>query len=245
MAAYSHSFRVAAEAARRAAEWTRLVCASVGVSGSAHWLYAACFFEMLARVSGDLAADPPRYDFDTTTRAGARHATPAFVVTERPVEDAAIGTAVAADQSVRYLSAHLRAFERFQGARGSRTKTAKMATALRREEAVDFAEQAGRALNGLADSLSGLTDFLPPKWTTRLTPEHQNRISQLNPSDIEDDALALLFLGGLRVNNLQDALTPISELSSPDSARTEVEGAPQVFRDLAGQLTRWSPPRRG
>lgn len=197
---------------------------------------------MLARVSGDLAADPPRPDFDTTTRAGVRHATPAFVAAQGPAEKLALGTGVAADDSARYMSAHLRAFERLQGARRSRAKTA---AALRGEEAVDFAKQASEALVRLAGELDGLIEFLPPKWATRLTPEHQGRIAQLEPPEVEADALALLFLGGLRVNNLQDALTPITELSSPDSPRIELEGAPQVFRELAGRLTRWSPPSRG
>lgn len=196
---------------------------------------------MLARVSGDLAADPPRPDFDTTTRAGTRHATPKFVTAQEPVEELALRTAVAADESARYMSAHLRAFERFQGARGSRVKTAKIAAADRREEAIDFAEQASRALISLADDLHALIGFLPPKWAEQLTPEHQDRIARLKPPEMKVDALALLFLGGLRVNNLQDAFTPISELSSTDSARIELEGAPQVFRDLAKRLARWSP----
>jgi hypothetical protein len=208
------------------------------VSGSAHWLYAACFFKMLARVSGEVAADPPRPDFGTTTRVGGRHATPEFIAIQAPAEELALAAAAAADESARYLSAHLRAFERFQGAKRSR---AKAAAAERREEAVDFAEQAGEALARVAGALDGLVGALPPKWTTQLTPEHQSRIAQLQVSEMDADSLALLFLGGLRISNLQDALTPITELFSLESARTELEGAPQAFRDLAGHLGGWSP----
>lgn len=219
-----------------------MVCAVAGVSGSAYWLYSACFFGMLARVSGDLAADPPRKDFDTPTRVGARHAMPEFISPEGPVEELALNTAVAADESARNMSAHLRAFERLQGARKER---AKPAAALRREEAVGFARKASEALERLASELDGLIGLLPKNWDRLLTPEQQDQVGRLQPPDLKKDALALLFLGGLRVSNLQDALTPINELSSPGAARTKVEATPQVFLDLAGLLARWSPPIRG
>jgi|SRR5664279_3933270 len=238
MTAYSDRFRAAAEATRRAADWTRIVCAGVGASGSAHWLYSAFFFELITRVSGDLAADPPREDFDKPTRVGARHATPEFVTPISPAERVAVKTAVAADDSARYMGAHLRAFERLQGAQNDRADSA---AALHREEAVKFAREASEALGQLASELDELISYLPSDWARRLTPEQQYQAAQLEPQELDDDALAFLFLGGLRVSNLQDVVAPSNELSSPDSARTEVEAAPKVFRDLAGYLARWSP----
>lgn len=241
MSAYSHRFRAAAEATYRAADWTRIVCAGVGVSGAAHWLYSAFFFELLARVSKELAADPPRDDFDKPTRVGARHATPEFLDPQRPVEQLAVSTAVAADESARYMGAHLRAFERLQGAQSKRSESA---AALHLQLAVKFAGEASGSLEALASELDGLFRHLPAGWVDRLTPEQQHEAARLRPQGLDEAALAFLFLGGLRVNNLEDAVAASEELSSPDSARAEVEAAPETFREIARLLARWSPPTR-
>jgi hypothetical protein len=136
------------------------------------------------------------------------------------------------------MGAHLRAFERLQGAQNDRADSA---AALHREEAVEFAREASEALGQLASELDELISYLPSDWARRLAPEQQHQAAQLKPQELDDDALAFLFLGGLRVSNFHYVVAPSAELSSPDSARTEVEGAPKVFRELAGHLARWSP----
>jgi hypothetical protein len=205
-------------------------------------LYSAFFFELLARVLGELAADPPRDDFEKPTRVRARQATPEFVTPKGPAQEVALSAAVAADESARYMGAHLRAFERLQGARNDR---AEAAITLHSDEAVEFAQTASEALRQLASQLEGLIRHLPPNWSDGLTPEQQHKTARLEPRDLEDAALAFLFLGGLRVGNLKDAVAPSEELSSPESAEAEVKAAPTVFLGLADQLSHWSPPAQG
>lgn len=239
MTAYSHPFRQAADASRRAAEWTRWVCAVVGVSSGPHWLYAAAFFEMLARISGEMASDPPRPDFETATRVRNRFAEPQHIATEDLLGSTAIRTAVAVDEAERYLGAHLRAFERLQEAlrRGGSSVVAE-----RRGEAIEYAREGSAALGEVAASLEELIPLLPRDWPEQLGPEQQERVARLTPPEIEPDTLALLFLGGLRVRDLQNALVPIAQLPESGSAQGELMSAPGAFRDLGDRLSRWSPP---
>jgi hypothetical protein len=124
-------------------------------------LYAAAFFDLLARVAGRIFEDPPRGDFKTSTHVRTKFATPIYIATDAPLGRLALEAAQAADDAERHLAAHLRAFERFQGALGAGRQPEADQRAV---ESQRYARLGGDSLYRLAHPVAGIAERLadPP-----------------------------------------------------------------------------------
>jgi hypothetical protein len=230
---YSPKTQGAARSAQEAAESTRSVCGVLGIEGSPRFLYAAAFFDLLARVAERIAEDPPRLDFTVSTHVRPRFATPRYIETEDPSEGTALATAEAADWAEAYLAAHLRAFERLQGAH----KAGRDSEAFQRaEEAVRHARASGRALQ----TLSARTAELAERVDERQQAPSRGREGRPQLTDINDKALAVLFRGGLRIRDLENVLQG-TRLEDADGATDRLRLSSSAFGEFASAMARWEP----
>ncbi len=231
MSAYSPRTQQAARSAQEAAAWTRSVCGALGIEGGPRYLYAAVFFDLVARVTERISEDPPRSDFTTSTHVRPRFATPQYIETDDPSERIALESAEAADWSEAYLAAHLRAFERLQGARkADRSSEA----AQRAEEAVKHARAAGRALQTLSARVGDLSGMAQERRV------RSDRRGKPRLSDVSEGAQAILFRGGLRIRDLENVLQR-TRLEDAAGARDRLLLASNTFRDFASVLSSWEP----
>lgn len=131
MPRYSITVRNNARAASEAADWTS-EAATVAGSGyaaagypsvGAYLLFVGGALRLLGRAAQDVANDPPRGDFDKRTQLRAKRLRVEYLASEQPLEAAALELAVVAEESEAHLSAHLRAFERYQGRSGANAVT--------------------------------------------------------------------------------------------------------------------------
>ncbi len=236
--AYERQTRDAAQAAHQAADWTRSICTALGISQGPRFLYAAVFFELFGRVAQRIANDPARDDFTSSTRRRLTFATPEYIHSDDPAEQAALRAALAADEAEANLAAHLRAFERFQGAyaRGRESDAAQ-----RGKEATRYAHSSGVTLQNVSTSLLDLIASLGDDWGERQSASLTRRIKRVQPTDIDEETLAVLFLGGLRIRDLENILTR-SRQPDPQSAPKHLSNAPKAFELFAERMMQWRPP---
>lgn len=236
MPQYSPDTKSAARAGQEAAEWTRSISGALGIEGNHRYLYAAAFFDLLARVAGRISEDPPRKDFATSTHVRPRFAKPDYISTDAPFEQLALEAADSADDAERHLAAHLRAFERFQGA----LKADRGAEADQRiEEARMQARLSSRALRRVANPVSGIADQLAAAEPGELA--RSDRRGRPHIGDVSEEALAILFLGGLRIRDLENVLRG-TRLEDANGAARQLRSAAESFRDFAAQMADWTPP---
>ena len=101
-----------------------------------------------------MSEDPPRTDFDSATRARRPYARPEFVLGEDPTTArTAVAAGAAADLSAAYLGAHLRAYERYQGAIERESLPDARS---RSNEAISFARDGAASLDNAANRLEEL-----------------------------------------------------------------------------------------
>jgi hypothetical protein len=208
----------------------------MGLEGRHSYLYAAAFFDLLARVAGRIVADPPRKDFRTSTRVRARFAKPQYLMTDEPSERLALEAAEAADHSEAYLAAHLRAFERLQGARQTGDHEA---AAERAAEAVSHAHTSGGALRRLSTLVAELPQ--EPVAEREGLGGRDRRSGRPRLSDVDRESLAVLFLGGLRLRDLENVLRG-TRMQDSEVAADRLPAAAAAFRDLGEAMEAWEPP---
>lgn len=231
---YSAGTKRAARAGQGASEWTRSICGAIGIEGNHRYLYAAAFFDLLAKVTGRIATDPPRRDYTVSTRTRLRFATPSHIATEDEFEQLALEAAERADDAEVWLAAHLRAFERTQGAR----KAQREAEAGEREaEAVRYAEASGQALHQLAAPLTEIAGRLAER------PEPGERSGHPRLGEVSEEALAVLFLGGLRIRDLENVLSGTRLEDRRVAGKGLLESA-QTFDRLGTEMEGWTPPEQ-
>jgi hypothetical protein len=179
-----------------------------------------------------MADDPPRTDFATSTRVRARFATPQYIEPEDPSERAALEAARAADWAEAYLAAHLRAFERLQGARrAGRNPEAQQ----RAEEAAEHARASGRALQSLADRLADLERHSSARG------RFGERTGRPHLTDVSEEAQAIMFLGGLRIRDLDNVLQG-TRLEDARVSTERFRDASATFAQFASVMAQWTPP---
>jgi hypothetical protein len=232
---YSPDTKTAASAGQEAAEWTRSICGVAGLESHPRYLYAAAFFDLLARVAGRIVADPPRKDFGVSTRLRSRFATPHLIATEDRRERLALEAAEAADTAEAYLAAHLRAFERLQGAEQASDRAA---AAEREGESVRLAHMSGQALRDLSRLVAEISEGVPS--SPDRDPERRRGRPQLG--EVDREALATLFLGGLRLRDLENVLRG-TRLEAAVGAPERLVAAAGSFRRFGDTMTGWTPPR--
>jgi hypothetical protein len=232
---YSPETKSSARAGQEASEWTRSICGALGIDGYHRYLYAAAFFDLLARVTGRIAEDPPRSDFTISTHVRPRFATPGYIQTNVRFERLALEAAEAADDAEAHLAAHLRAFERFQGA----VKAQRPAEASERiGEALTQARTSSQALRQLADPVSAIADELSgASGLSRM----EGRSGRPRIDQVSEEGLGVLFLGGLRIRDLENVLSG-TRLDDTKVAARRLVTAAKRFRELSGVLERWAPP---
>jgi hypothetical protein len=223
----------AADAGRKAAEWTRSITGTLGIEGNHRYLYAAAFFDLLTKVAGQITEDPPRKDFTTSTRVRPRFAKPTYIETDVPFERLALEAAAAADDAEAHLAAHLRAFERFQGAFNAGRKPE---AAQRGVEARNHAQLSSRALRQLANPVDSIAKGLWPDSRRVETRSGRPRIDE-----VDKETLAILFLGGLRVRDLENVLQGTS-FDDINAAAKHLSSAAESFREFGEAMEHWVPP---
>lgn len=228
---------MAAGAGQEAAEWSRSICGALGIEGSPRFLYAAAFLDLLARVAERISADPPRKDFTVSTHVRARFATPARISTDAPFERLALEAAEAADAAEAHLAAHLRAFERFQGAVNA---GASVDADQRLEEARSQARMSSRPLRRLTDVVTAIADH-PYLAQAQEPRSERSRSGRPGIDEVSQEAQALLFLGGLRIRDLENVLRG-TRLSDSRIATERLPLAADRFRRLGDEMEEWSPP---
>jgi hypothetical protein len=235
VSAYSPKTQQVARSAQTAAEWTRSACGAYGIEGGPYYLYAAVFFDLLGKVAKEIAEDPPRSDFTVSTQVRRRFATPQYIETDDPPARAALETAEAANWSEAHLGAHLRAFERLQGARRAGRNAE---AAAREEEAVRHARTSDRSLRRVAARVGELARQVEGEAGQRVPPERRGR-PQL--TDVDDDSQAILFRGGLRIQDLESVLRG-TDLEDFKVAPDRLRSASDSFEGLAAEMASWEPP---
>jgi hypothetical protein len=200
-------------------------------------LYAAAFFDLLARVAGRIFEDPPRRDFMTSTHVRARFATPTYIATDAPLERLALEAAQAADDAERHLAAHLRAFERFQGAlEADRQPEANQRAA----ESQMYAHLGGDSLNRLVHPVAAIAEQLATT-SAHEGSRHIGQSGRPRVDDVSEAALAVLFLGGLRIRDLENVLAG-TRLEDADAGAKRLQQAADGFRKFGRAMNDWSPP---
>lgn len=238
MPSYTPDTKSSARSAQKAAEWTRSACGALGIEGSSRYLYAAAFFDLLARVAGRIAEDPARSDFTTSTHVRPRFATPQYIQAEERSESLALEAAETADHAEANLAAHLRAFERMQGAlKAGRAPEAGQ----RAEEAVKHARASGTALRALATRLEEMAEVtaVEPRGQS---PADEARRGRAQRTDVNTEALAILFLGGLRIRDLENVLKG-TRLEDSRVAPQQFRAASAAFQRFGLAMTEWNPPQ--
>ena len=221
----------AADAGQEAAEWTRSITGTLGIEGNHRYLYAAAFFDLLAKVAGRITKDPPRKDFTTSTHVRSRFAKPTYIETEIPFERLALEAAAAADDAEAHLAAHLRAFERFQGAFNADRKPEADQRAV---EARKHAQMGSRALRRLANPVDSIAEsFVEFK-------RMESRSGRPRIGEVDKETLAILFLGGLRVRDLENVLRESASTMQTLPPNT----SSQPPRAFASSARRWSTGSR-
>ena len=238
MPRYSPETKSAARAGQEAAEWSRSISGALGIEGNPRLLYAAAFFDLLARVAGRIYEDPPRRDFTTSTHVRPTFATPAYIATDDSFERMALEAAQAADDSERRLAAHLRAFERLQGALAADRKAEADQRAI---EAERYAQMGAHSLYQLADPVTAIAEQLAA-GSSRERDTQTGRRGRPSIDEVSEDALALLFLGGLRIRDLENILSG-TRLEDTEVAVEHLLAAAENFRDFGRAMDRWVPPR--
>jgi hypothetical protein len=228
---YSPETKRHARAAQRAAEWTRSACGGLGIEGNPRYLYAAFFFDLLAKAAEGIADDPPRRDFRTATRVRPSLATTQYIETDEPSDRVVLATAETADSAQRYLAAHLRACERMQGARNARHE---LEARQRADEATGHAHSASRALEQLSARMLELAKA-EARHSSSEWPRGRPRLT-----DVSASAQAVLFLGGLRNRDLEVVLrgTRLEDAALADERFT---GASESFRQFGLVMATWTP----
>jgi hypothetical protein len=235
---YTPSTKNSARSAQEAAEWTRSACGALGIEGSPRYLYAAAFFDLLARVTKRIAEDPARSDFTTSTHVRPQFATPQYIQAEERSESLALEAAETADHAEAYLAAHLRAFERMQGAlKADRASEASQ----REEEAIKHARAGGGALQALAARLEDMVEAISVEPRREIGAD-EIRTGRPQRTDVSTEALAVLFLGGLRIRDLEKVLRG-TRLEDSRVAPNRFRSASTAFQRFGSAMTEWNPPR--
>jgi hypothetical protein len=204
------------------------------MSRAAFMVFSSWTLEEISKGAQALADDPPDDDFDhrTAVRVTKIRREEAFRLTRGdPVAGAALSVTVQADEAHALMSAHLRAFERFQGAeaRGNRS-----ACAARSDEAVRYARDGSRALQHLAEQMSELAAQLVG---TDVAPGMPAALPQ-GPGSLPDEVLGILFLSGLPIQ----ALDQVFQSRTLSGTIDVLERAIVTTVDLATALAEWDPP---
>lgn len=244
MPAYAQTTRTLASALSDAADWASDATTTIGLgyvavgngTGGAYLIFVGGFFKFLRRTARAIADDPPNdQEFRTPTRARAHRARLEHLFPSDDLERAAFVTAVGTDDADVELSAHLRAFERYQGA--ALREAAKEASA-RAGESRRYARLASSGLRHAADGLDGLRDVLArePLDAMRSKASYRSR-----PEELPKDTLALLYTGGLRIQELERLLSERKGGWGPD-LQDVLRSAAKSEREFADHLEVWEPP---
>lgn len=139
------------------------------------------------------------------------------------------------DRAAAYLSAHLRAFERLQGAVEASAPAG--VRDARATESVKYSIDAAVNLDAAVPQLRFLAATEPPPREVfrRTSP------APSAPGDLPDGVLALLYLGGFPIAALQHALG-----SPPEDVPllSEYNQESIVLSEFADHLKTWTPPPR-
>jgi hypothetical protein len=241
-------WRTASEAASTTAN---VLVSLAGVEGSsgqsqpASYFFAAsgfCYtFSLLAKSWAD---DPPRDDFESFTHVRRpilrRETVP--VDSDDLASVAAANLTLSLEESDRYLSAGLRAFERMQGAGSSRP----FLVSARADEAREYTTVAVPTLESAAASLDQLhrvIEGFPLRWLTQEPPNRGFKVKRSGtlprtPEGLSDAVLANLYRIGFPLTMLLDTLA-LSPARSWSPAITSQ--AADAFRGLASELQDWTP----
>jgi hypothetical protein len=133
------------------------------------------------------------------------------------------------------MSAHLRAFERFQGAArlGDRE-----ASRVRIDEALKYAASANEALAAASGSMLRLSAAL-----SGIDASQQIFVpTARDPSGLPSEVLAILYISGLPVNALERVLRAQGSFSMQT---TLLDRAAFAAGEMAAQLAGWTPPTIG
>lgn len=236
MPRYSPEVKSAAHAGQEAAEWSRSISGAFGIEGSHRYLYAAAFFDLLARVAGRIYEDPPRRDFTVSARPRTRSATPSRIRTDDPFERLGLEAAETADEAEALLAAHLRAFERFQGALRAGDRAAGRQ---RSDEAQRYAGMGSGALRRLATLVTSIAE--DPSASERRRDRPAARRGRPRVDEVGRESLSTLFLGGLRIRDLENVLSGV-RLEEASAATPRLLSAAEGFRQFAEAMARWTPP---
>lgn len=190
--------------------------------------------EEVGKRSQALADDPPDYDYDHRTMRRPRRIRYEEIESSAEGDEVArkaVALSVAADDAGSAMSAHLRAFERFQGAAARNDDRARR---LRGEEAVDYARQTSRELVTLAYALSNLRMRL-----SDLDLRAASVSGVRTAKDLRADVLSLLYLAGLPIPTLESLLRQRATAPAPLGVLDEAADAAHA---LAAAFETWMPP---
>lgn len=197
-------------------------------------LLASWGLEELGEGARGVANDPADWDYDhETVRRRARIREEAYeLVAEDELASAILALASAGDEADAALKAHLRAFERWQGA--SRREDPQAATE-RADEATENAREASRLLGAVSRSSRAFVAAL--ERDTESPPQPPVR-GPRRPRDLPEPVLAALYLSGMPIGALRSALKGSYSRTVELSTFTELADASDQF---SAELLVWQP----
>lgn len=243
---YDPRFREAARVFARASDRAQRYAKGVGLWFAAHaevnraafMLLASWGFEEVGRGANAIADDPADFDYDHTTQPGPRRIRfedVARFASEDLIAQDALSAAVASDDAQALMAAHLRAFERFQGAARRHDIQASRRLA---GEARSHASKASHALIGFSDSVSQMSASLAGV----VVPQQMFGTNVRHPRDLPSDVLAILYVSGLSVAALERVLGALGSFTMQTAV---LDQAASASREMAAGLESWTPPTAG
>jgi len=211
-------------------------------ASAAYLLFSAGFIQFLADAAGEVANDPPRYDFRQPVAVRPPRAHSEKLWEPDPFGGPAARTAEAADEASRTLTAARIAFERYQGAlERHRPEFARQ----RLFESIELAHRASEPLFATADAADDLyrdagLDPRREQWAVAYS-RGIDRGAIGNARDLPVEVLALLYVGGVPFG-LLERLVRQRPRRVPPFVREDALEFPRTLRQLAEHFGGWQPP---
>jgi hypothetical protein len=173
-------------------QWAAAYVALKDAEAAAHVVASGVTLDLLSAGLRKWAADPARDDYDRSTRVRRTEIDTYLRAPEdaSPLAHTAVALAHAGDIADAYVSAALRAHERYLGALEAKNVTAANA---RRVEEREYAQLAGANIEATANTIVGLDQAVGDLPTDA----HPNPFLL---ASLPDHALARLYLGGVPVS---------------------------------------------
>ncbi len=246
MAGYEERTRQTAQRVATVAERGERLSKGIGygwaadahVHRGAAFVFVGWALEQLKLEAARMATDPPRDDFEVTTNARPARIKAedlAPVMQGDPITRLAMDTSLDLDHVAAALSAHVRAFERLQGAvQASASAGTREARA---SEATRFGIDVAVGIDRTLPVLSSLASTEGPPFDTfeRSAPRSNA------PADLPNDVLALLYVGGIPIGSLRQVLS-VRPPEVPLMADYAELTAP--LAELSAELKGWKLPPR-